>query len=188
MTELVKQLHKATVEGDLKTVRTLVTKQKVDPNARDVSNITPLHRACQLGHADIVDFILSLPSSDPNVKDSSGDTPLHWCLSERGCTNAHESLKLERDRAKIIRALVKAGAIHNSTNHRGITPVALGLMPPPQNPYVSYVNTTTLSKFLSDLTTPSQAIGYHGDETKTPLLSDRYSDYYEKERGCCNII
>ena len=65
-------------DGDLLTLKDLITKQGLNPNeVKDPSGLTPLHLACQYGHLDIVQYLINDQNCKPETTNTKGCTPLH---------------------------------------------------------------------------------------------------------------
>ena len=79
------QLHKATKEGYLNIVSSLIEEGVEDINAKDKDGRTALHFACINGNIDIVKY-LHEHRADINAKDNWEFTPLHWA-TEKGHFN-----------------------------------------------------------------------------------------------------
>lgn len=75
-------LMESCINGDLSTIKNLVTKYGLNPNdARDPSGLTPLHLACKNGHLDIAQYLIKEQNCNPEATNPRGSTPLHWaCL------------------------------------------------------------------------------------------------------------
>ena len=54
------RLRRAAEMGDLETVKRLVLKEKVDPNAAPMFGETPLHWSSQSGHLPVVEELIGL--------------------------------------------------------------------------------------------------------------------------------
>ena len=65
-------------DGDLFTLKDLITKQGFNPNeVKDPSGLTLLHLACQHKHLDIVQYLINDQNCNPETTSPSGRTPLH---------------------------------------------------------------------------------------------------------------
>ena len=113
MTKLIESnlLHKACLEGDLKTVKLLIAQDGLDINTKDHNNLTALHIACFRGFKDIAEELIAqnadingAPSEKNNL-----ETPLHLV----SLNNNHELVKL----------LLENGADIDPKDNQGKTPL-----------------------------------------------------------------
>jgi ankyrin repeat protein len=73
-------LHLATVNGNLKIIRTLI-EAGANVNAQDADGKTPIVKAIECNHEELVQFFL-FAGADTGLADyENGNTPLHWALS-----------------------------------------------------------------------------------------------------------
>ncbi|CAG2111920.1 unnamed protein product [Medioppia subpectinata] len=73
-------LHLATVNGNLKIIRTLI-EAGAHVNAQDNDGKAPIVKAIECNHEDLVQFFVCV-GADTEVADyETGNTPLHWALS-----------------------------------------------------------------------------------------------------------
>ncbi|MHC4463638.1 MAG: ankyrin repeat domain-containing protein [Planctomycetota bacterium] len=70
-----RSLFEAVVNGDIKQVRSLLSKG-ADVNARDEDDWAPLHYAAHYGQKEAAKVLIS-KAADVNAKNESGKTPLH---------------------------------------------------------------------------------------------------------------
>ncbi|GHU11611.1 hypothetical protein FACS189449_03430 [Alphaproteobacteria bacterium] len=73
-------LHRAVIEGDVKTVLRLLAAPNINVNARDQHNATPLHYAVPYGKKEIVALLLGAPNIDVNAKNLENKTPLNLAI------------------------------------------------------------------------------------------------------------
>ena len=72
------QLLQLCTDGNLSTVKDLITKQALNPiELKDPSGLTLLHLACQHGHLDIVQYLIKDQKCNPETTTPEGRTPLH---------------------------------------------------------------------------------------------------------------
>ncbi|MBC6428354.1 MAG: ankyrin repeat domain-containing protein [Cellvibrionales bacterium] len=106
-------LHGAAAYGSADTVRALL-KAGAEIDARTTNDAeTPLHKAAWFAKPDITAALLDA-GADPNVRKDNGYTPLHFAailteLHFPGQSRA-EVMRLAPSKAKIVRALLSAGA------------------------------------------------------------------------------
>ena len=85
-TERESQLFQLCTDGNLPSLKDLITKQELNPNeVKDPSGLTPLHLACQHGHLDIVQYLIKDQDCNPEtITTPNGCTPLHFA-----CKSGH---------------------------------------------------------------------------------------------------
>jgi ankyrin repeat protein len=71
---MARQLCKASVEGNIERVKSLV-QQGADVNEKLSTGVTPIMFACRSGTMDIVEFLVE-QGADVNARDKNGLTPL----------------------------------------------------------------------------------------------------------------
>ena len=83
--ETKSQLFQLCTDGNLTTLKDLITKQGLNPTElKDPSGLTLLHLACQHGHLDIVQYLINDQNCNPETTTPNGRTPLHFA-----CTSGH---------------------------------------------------------------------------------------------------
>ena len=97
MSKKEQQLLNACVNGELATVKSLLSTSNCDPEIRDRQGNTPLHLACEGAHANIVRFLIEEKGCDVNCQANNGSTPLHCVLN----INRFSHYKV-RDTIKVI--------------------------------------------------------------------------------------
>jgi ankyrin repeat protein len=98
-TDLEAELRQAAIDGDIKTVRTLLA-HGVDVNAADEKGWTPLRSAVFQENVTLVKLLLA-KGADPNTKDKSdGSTSLQWAA--------------QIGHAEMVASLLKSGADVNA--------------------------------------------------------------------------
>ena len=125
-----KELHKATLQGDIKTIRALL-KKGADINIKDESGNTPLHDAVRKGDIDSVKILLKA-GAKTNIKDKAARTPLE--LAEKfGHSNIVEKLRIahRKNRAQdtVDNTTKQTKATISSTVTNGIRSIIKGLNP-----------------------------------------------------------
>lgn len=120
---------KASKQGDLATVQSLLAEDSTIVNTRDADGSTPLHYAVWKGHGELVALLLANGAdvNAHNTNDHWGTTPLHAA--------AHSN------RGPIIRLLVEHGAEISATDGNGKTPLD----------HTTYHNATAAAKVLRTL-------------------------------------
>lgn len=96
----------AAADGEKKLVQKLLKEEKIDVNARDWDELTPLIPAASSGHLDIVKLLLK-EGADVNAKDKDGITALM-----EASIQGH---------VKIVEYLIKEGAEVDGTANSGVT-------------------------------------------------------------------
>ena len=96
----------AAKNGDLKTVKTILSQDPTKLNAIDEEGYTSLHWACMRAHWDIVGFLIK-KGADLNIIGRDGGTPINWAV--------------HHDKVEIIQLMVEKGANLNSRNQWGMT-------------------------------------------------------------------
>lgn len=71
---------KAVKRGDLRTIKLLINRQRVDINAFLFCKMPALHLACKEGQKEIVQFIIDHPETDLEKRDSSGYHAIHHAV------------------------------------------------------------------------------------------------------------
>ena len=78
--DLESQLLQACVDGDLSTLKDLISKHgwnSIDLEVKDPSGLTPLHLACKHGHLSIIHYLIREQNCSPEATAPNGRTPLH---------------------------------------------------------------------------------------------------------------
>ena len=70
-------LTDAVKRGDLRAIKLLVKRQRVDINAFLFEKMTALHLACKEGQKEIVQFIIDQPDTDLKKRDVFGFCAIH---------------------------------------------------------------------------------------------------------------
>ncbi|XP_077978849.1 uncharacterized protein LOC144434269 [Glandiceps talaboti] len=99
-------LHKATVKGNIETVKTLLD-AGADPNTKDYAGWTPLQEACNYGYVEMVTLLLN-NGAFINTPGFENNSALHDAVS---------NYKID-----IVKLLVQRGASLNVRNNHGLTP------------------------------------------------------------------
>lgn len=73
-------LHRASQQGDLDTVKVLITREEWNVNIVDEKHNTPLHSACTYGHHSVVEFLIANQRCQLN---SEMNTPLHLLATKK---------------------------------------------------------------------------------------------------------
>ncbi|XP_054166319.1 dentin sialophosphoprotein-like [Oppia nitens] len=73
-------LHLATVNGNLKIIRSLI-EAGANVNVQDGDGKTPIVKAIECQHEDLVQFFLCVGADTELADYETGNTPLHWALS-----------------------------------------------------------------------------------------------------------
>eukprot|EP01083_Nonionella_stella_P221232 790607_1 len=89
----------ATHNGDVETIRDLLSAGKADVNETDYEDRTALHIASKTGNADIVKLLLANPDVDPNKRDWDLPTPLY--IAAENCHIKVVSLLLENPKVDV---------------------------------------------------------------------------------------
>ena len=106
------QLLQLCTDGNLSTVKDLITKQALNPiEVKDPSGLTLLHLACQHGHLDIVQYLIKDQKCNPETTTPEGCTPLHTA-----CKSGHLQI------AKCLITDHKCNP-HCTDNDHGYTPL-----------------------------------------------------------------
>lgn len=100
-------IHEASEDGKLDTVRRLITSDPKLANSRDERGVTPLHLAAKEGRLDVIEILLE-HFAEVDLQDNDGDTALH--------------LAAYNGRRQAIELLVSKGASVDLTNRDGLTP------------------------------------------------------------------
>ena len=85
--DMESQLFQACADGDLSTLKDLISKcgpNPIDLEVKDSSGLTPLHLACKHGHLNIVHYLIKEQNCSPEATAPNGRTPLHLA-----CKNGH---------------------------------------------------------------------------------------------------
>jgi nucleolar GTP-binding protein len=104
----IEKIHKAVKDGDIETVRQLMTSKKL-ALARDKHGLTPLHCAIVNEQSEIIRFIASKFPSVLNAPDYNKRSPMHFAAASR-------------DGGHYLKILAKAGADPTLTDNEGRTP------------------------------------------------------------------
>lgn len=111
-------LHYACQHGDRALVERFISfGSTAEIDASDNTGNRPIHESVEAGLVDVVELLLVEHNADPNVSNCFGLTPLHyaWCK-----TNADT-------RARVVAALMEAGADESVEDRDGMTPEEWGL-------------------------------------------------------------
>jgi len=92
------EIHEATTEGDLNSVKLLVESDNQLLNLKDINARTPLHWACRGVHFEIIKYLVD-KGADLNATDVNGMIPLHSVAS--------------RGHAEAVRFLIEKGSLVN---------------------------------------------------------------------------
>lgn len=76
-------LYKSVKEGDMESLRSILSNNDINVNQKDYYRLTPLHHAILNTHLDVVKLLLSYPNINVNEKDTSHKTPLHFAVEKR---------------------------------------------------------------------------------------------------------
>jgi ankyrin repeat protein len=123
-------LHTAAVAADVETLRVLLD-AKVDVNARDAADFTPLMVAVANGSVDAVKLLLSRGARVNDVS-GLGEVILHAPARAKNGTLALGSftpllLAAPAGSTELVKTLVDAGADVNAKDMRGMTPLMLAI-------------------------------------------------------------
>jgi len=105
-TASAEQIIEAAKNGDLKTVKTILTSDPSKLNALDEEKYTPLHWACIRGHWDVARHLIEM-GADLNIQGGDGGTPLNWAV--------------HHDNVEIAKLMIDKGAKLNIQNQWGMT-------------------------------------------------------------------
>jgi len=94
-------IHDAVMEGDLTSVKTLVSGNREYLDMQDEGRKSPLHLALESDLSDVARYLIE-QGADIDLADGSNESPLHYCASqgnmdigrlllERGSTSANDS-------------------------------------------------------------------------------------------------
>ena len=103
-------VFEAAREGDLETLRALVTEDAEVVRATDDSDRTPLHVAATYGQLQVAAFLLD-SGADTDAREEDGETPLHYAAW--------------RSRLDVGRLLIERGADIEIRNNWGRTPLLI---------------------------------------------------------------
>jgi ankyrin repeat protein len=139
-------IHDAARDGDLATVKTLLTAHPDLVNSQDTNGMTPLHFAAHNGSNDMVEFLLT-SKADVNARDKYGTTPLEeaaqWghkdvaelLLDNKADVNARDNFGWTplhraalRGRKDVAELLLDKGADVNAKASDGATPLRYAAM------------------------------------------------------------
>jgi ankyrin repeat protein len=123
-------LHTAAVAADIGTLRALLD-AKVDVNARDAADFTPLMVAASNGSVEAVKLLLSRGARVNDVS-GAGEVVIHAPARVKNGTLALGSftallLAAPAGSAELVKTLIDAGADVNATDIRGMTPLMLAV-------------------------------------------------------------
>lgn len=108
------KLLEAAKSGNIDDVENLLNREeKVQVNAENEFEETPLHLSAQNGHKDVVEFLLS-KGAKVDAQSDDLSTPLHFAAKSR-----------YKDTEKIVKFLLDKGADVNAQNNAGETPLHL---------------------------------------------------------------
>jgi len=136
-------LNDAAFNGELDSIKSIVSKDRRKLYEEDHKGRNPLHSAVIGGQLDVVKYLVS-QGLDANAKDNYGDTPLHIAVSRYKIKIveylASQSVKLdskdndgrtplhwasEFSSTKIVKILVSQGAHVNAIDNNGDSPIHL---------------------------------------------------------------
>ncbi|ETV94300.1 hypothetical protein, variant [Aphanomyces invadans] len=108
-------LHWAAISGSAACVLRLLA-HKANPEAKDRDGRTPLHWAARNNHLEVVQVLLMQGQANPNTLDYDGSPVLYFAAGAEGVS------------AKVVSALVEAGANLAYTDAQGNTPLHIALI------------------------------------------------------------
>lgn len=114
----VHPLHYAAAQGDLETVKQLLSSGATDIDSRDVNGRTALMYAVSLRDGiELVNYLLAL-GANLHAMDNEGQTALHWAASH----GRHRALQIIVDRGAAIDQLDSQGrsVLHLCSSHRSM--------------------------------------------------------------------
>lgn len=97
-------LHNAARNGDIASIKNLLSNDLVNVNQRDHRQSTPLHYAAAYANTEVVKLLINA-GADLNALDEDGDPPVEWAL--------------ETGRTETVKLLVDAGAKTETKNFSG---------------------------------------------------------------------
>ncbi|MBA3662225.1 MAG: ankyrin repeat domain-containing protein [Gammaproteobacteria bacterium] len=115
-------LHAAANSGNLEKIKSLLI-LSTHLESSDDKGSTPLHYAAQHGYADIAALLLA-NNANIHHQDKAGDTPLHavaYCLNSKKPNLS--TVEPEPNHEAIVQMLCAKGALVNSKNYDGMTPL-----------------------------------------------------------------
>ncbi|OZC08632.1 ankyrin repeat protein [Onchocerca flexuosa] len=112
MNDPKEQVLTAAEDGDLESLKDLISNNPSLLSARDVDGYTALHRAAYSGHTDIVDYLLSI-GANPEWNTNDGWTVLHCAATWSMC--------------EVVALLLRHGVNVNSRSNGGLTPLHLAI-------------------------------------------------------------
>ncbi|KAM3729084.1 Pappalysin-1 [Dirofilaria immitis] len=112
MNDPKEQVLTAAEDGNLESLKNLISNNPLLLSARDVDGYTALHRASYSGHADIVDYLLSI-GANPEWVTNDGWTVLHCAATWSMC--------------EVVALLLRHGVNVNSRSNGGLTPLHLAI-------------------------------------------------------------
>lgn len=107
-------VHLAARNGDVKMLSHLLTRYKLDPNAKADGGWTPLHLACRYGNHETVGLLVNQWHADLKATLSNGTTPFHIA-----CRNG--------DRLMVSVLLNNSGTDLNAVEDNGWSPLLLAI-------------------------------------------------------------
>ncbi len=103
---LAEQIVEAAKNGDLQSVKMILTQDHSKLNATDEEKYTALHWACMRAHWDVVKYLIE-EGADLNVVGGDGGTQINWAV--------------HHDNVEIIKLMIEKGAKLNIQNQWGMT-------------------------------------------------------------------
>lgn len=100
------QIVDAAKNGDLKTVKAILSQNPEKLNALDEGKYTPLHWACMRAHWDVAQYLIE-QGADLNIQGGDGGSPLQWAT--------------HHDNVEIVKLMIDKGAKLNVQNQWGMT-------------------------------------------------------------------